>query len=125
EVTLDVEKGRAGNVSLQVELASTTRLAELPPAVDELVEHASDSSQAITNEAPSRPGPSRNVVRSGVCSDRSSSPTTLSTRNARGGSAFRTCTSRSSCGLLNRCRDWHRLRLGLRAVDMRDTQMHV
>jgi hypothetical protein len=37
EVLVDVEERRAGDVPLEVELTSALRVAELPPAVDELV----------------------------------------------------------------------------------------
>ena len=37
EVAVDVEKARTRDVALEVELASTRRIAELPPAIDELV----------------------------------------------------------------------------------------
>jgi hypothetical protein len=37
EVMVDVEKARARDVTLQIELASARGVSELPPAIDELV----------------------------------------------------------------------------------------
>ena len=37
QVGVDVEKARAGDVTLEVELPSASRLTQLPPTIDELV----------------------------------------------------------------------------------------
>ena len=40
QICVDIEEARAGNVSVEIQLAAAARLAELPATVDELVAEA-------------------------------------------------------------------------------------